>query len=101
MVCVSVIRATGTVCWFVTFGKHTDGRIVLGRNLHEEEGARSKCIASDNPMQTVASRFRTKKPHMRHKWQPFVESHGLEGGISRRRNWLDNAVTEVFLSSNA
>lgn len=34
--------------------------------------------------------------HENHEWQSFLKSHGLEGGMSCRGNWYDNAERSPF-----
>ncbi|VCX00486.1 Putative transposase (identified by ISEscan HMM) [Escherichia coli] len=49
-----------------------------------------------NPQKQVLVHSDQGSQYTSHEWQSFLKSHGLEGSMSRRGNWHDNAVAESF-----
>lgn len=49
-----------------------------------------------NPHQQVLVHSEQGSQYTSHEWQSFLKSHGLEGSMSRRGNWHDNAVAESY-----
>ncbi|QQO72296.1 IS3 family transposase [Morganella morganii] len=49
-----------------------------------------------NPQKQVLVHSDQGSQYTSHEWQSFLKSHGLEGSMSRRGNYHDNAVAESF-----
>ncbi|WP_124056770.1 IS3 family transposase [Escherichia coli] len=49
-----------------------------------------------NPQKQVLVHSDQGSQYTSHEWQSFLKSHGLEGSMSRRGNFHDNAVAESF-----
>ena len=50
-----------------------------------------------NPTATLTVHLDQGSQYISHDWQSFLQTHELEGSMSRRENCHDNAVAESFL----